>query len=183
MTPCPSSCYMLMYLQVLSLCHPNINSCHPPPPPPPPPPPTCMRKHTYSPVGFLYAGTYFHQQIQLTQNIAPLQADFNPSFNDTATILIHNTCEYAIHSDYLSFVERLSSSQRLKIHRPLAKEHRWAVSFTCSPNMEVGTLSNVSTFNPERAIKRSLRSRLEVPGLYVFVFTGIHTCTVQGTSV
>jgi len=41
--------------------------------------------------GFLYTGTFFHRQIQLTQNIAPLQADFNPSINDTARVLIRNT--------------------------------------------------------------------------------------------
>ena len=41
--------------------------------------------------GFIYVGTYLHQFIHLTQYIAPLQADFNPGLNETATVLIHGT--------------------------------------------------------------------------------------------
>ncbi|XP_019864237.1 PREDICTED: plexin domain-containing protein 2-like isoform X2 [Amphimedon queenslandica] len=41
--------------------------------------------------GFLYTGTFYHSQIHLTQFIAPLQANFNPSLNDTAKILVYST--------------------------------------------------------------------------------------------
>ena len=41
-------------------------------------------------IGFLYTSDYFHSRIYLTQYIAPLQADFNPSLNDSARILIYN---------------------------------------------------------------------------------------------
>ena len=43
--------------------------------------------------GFIYVGTYLHQFIHLTQYIAPLQADFNPGLNDTASVLIYSTGE------------------------------------------------------------------------------------------
>ena len=42
-------------------------------------------------IGFVYVGTFYHQFIHLTQYIAPLQADFNPGLNETATVLIHGT--------------------------------------------------------------------------------------------
>jgi hypothetical protein len=41
--------------------------------------------------GFLYVGGILHDQIHLTQYIAPLQANFNPSLNDTARILVYDT--------------------------------------------------------------------------------------------
>lgn len=43
------------------------------------------------PIGFLYVGTLLHDLIHLTQYIAPLQANFNPSLNDTARILVYNS--------------------------------------------------------------------------------------------
>ena len=43
--------------------------------------------------GFIYVGTYLHQFIHLTQYIAPLQADFNPGLNETATVLVYGTGE------------------------------------------------------------------------------------------
>ena len=39
--------------------------------------------------GFLYVGPWFHNQIHLTQFIAPLQGNFNPGINDTALIYIY----------------------------------------------------------------------------------------------
>ena len=41
--------------------------------------------------GFIYVGTYFHRFIHLTQYIAPLQADFNPGLNESATVLVYST--------------------------------------------------------------------------------------------
>ena len=49
---------------------------------------TCIH---YSFKGFLYTGTFYHSQIHLTQFIAPLQANFNPSLNDTAKILVYSS--------------------------------------------------------------------------------------------
>ena len=42
-------------------------------------------------IGFVYVGTFYHQFIHLTEYIAPLQADFNPGLNETATVLVHGT--------------------------------------------------------------------------------------------
>ena len=47
-------------------------------------------------VGFIYVGTFLHRFIHLTQYIAPLQADFNPGLNDTATVLVYGTGELYI---------------------------------------------------------------------------------------
>ena len=44
--------------------------------------------------GFIYVGTYFHQFIHLTQYVAPLQADFNPGLNETATVIVYNASEW-----------------------------------------------------------------------------------------
>ena len=44
--------------------------------------------------GFIYVGTYLHRFLHLTQYIAPLQADFNPGLNDTATVLVYSTGEF-----------------------------------------------------------------------------------------
>ena len=41
--------------------------------------------------GFLYTGSFYHDQIHLSQIIAPLQADFNPSLNESARILVYST--------------------------------------------------------------------------------------------
>ncbi|CAI8016171.1 Plexin domain-containing protein 1, partial [Geodia barretti] len=43
--------------------------------------------------GFLYTGDLLHENLQHTQYIAPLQADFNPSHTDTGRILIMSTEE------------------------------------------------------------------------------------------
>ena len=41
--------------------------------------------------GFLYASDFLQRDlIPLTQNIAPLQADFNPQVNDTAKVFIYS---------------------------------------------------------------------------------------------
>ena len=51
----------------------------------------CLSTHA----GFLFVGTFAHPElIALTQNISPLQADFNPGLNDTARILIYSTGEW-----------------------------------------------------------------------------------------
>ena len=45
--------------------------------------------------GFLFVGTFPHPDlIALTQNISPLQADFNPGLNDTARVLVYSTGKY-----------------------------------------------------------------------------------------
>ena len=33
---------------------------------------------------------FLHEQVHLTQFVAPLQADFNPSLHDTAKIYVYN---------------------------------------------------------------------------------------------
>ena len=43
--------------------------------------------------GFLYTGTIYHQQIYLTQYIAPLMADFNPSLTGSGRVLVYSTEE------------------------------------------------------------------------------------------
>ena len=43
--------------------------------------------------GFLYTGDLLHENLQHTQYIAPLHADFNPSHTDTGRILIMSTGE------------------------------------------------------------------------------------------
>ena len=43
--------------------------------------------------GFLYTGTIYHQQIHLSQYIAPLMADFNPSLTESGRILVYSTEE------------------------------------------------------------------------------------------
>lgn len=44
--------------------------------------------------GFIYVGTYLHRFLHLTQYIAPLQADFNPGLNESATVLVYNNGEF-----------------------------------------------------------------------------------------
>ena len=51
--------------------------------------------------GFLYTGTFYHPFVQLTQYIAPLQADFNPGLNDTSRILILSTCKIRVWYMYV----------------------------------------------------------------------------------
>lgn len=43
------------------------------------------------PIGFLYTGGLLHDQVHLTQFIAPLQADFNPNITDNGTVLVLST--------------------------------------------------------------------------------------------
>ena len=43
--------------------------------------------------GFIYVGTTLHRLLHLTQYIAPLQADFNPGLNESATVLVYSTGE------------------------------------------------------------------------------------------
>ena len=49
--------------------------------------------------GFLYTGDLLHDQVAVTQFIAPLQADFNPNHTDTGRVLVWSTgecvCVYA----------------------------------------------------------------------------------------
>ena len=41
-------------------------------------------------IGFLYMSDFLHEQVHLTQFVAPLQADFNPSLHDTAKIYVYS---------------------------------------------------------------------------------------------
>ena len=44
-------------------------------------------------LGFLYTGTIYHERIYLSQYIAPLMADFNPSLSNSGSILVYSTEE------------------------------------------------------------------------------------------
>ena len=51
-------------------------------------------------LGFLYTGTIYHEQLYLSQYIAPLMADFNPSLSDLGRILVYSTEErFAVQWD------------------------------------------------------------------------------------
>ena len=55
--------------------------------------PLLTHTHTHT-LGFLYTGTFFDPRIvSRTQTIAPLLADFDPSLNLSARVLIRNTCK------------------------------------------------------------------------------------------
>jgi hypothetical protein len=43
--------------------------------------------------GFIYTGDLLHDQVHITQFIAPLQADFNPNVTDTGRVLVLSTDE------------------------------------------------------------------------------------------
>ena len=43
--------------------------------------------------GFLYTGTIYLPQIYLSQYIAPLMSDFNPSLTTSGRVLVHSTDE------------------------------------------------------------------------------------------
>ena len=49
--------------------------------------------HVYMYVGFLYTGDLLHEKVHLTQFIAPLQADFNPTISDDGRVLVLSTSE------------------------------------------------------------------------------------------
>ena len=54
--------------------------------------------------GFIYVGTFLHQLIHLTQYIAPLQADFNPSLNENATVLVYSTGKQHTNSEHWKYI-------------------------------------------------------------------------------
>ena len=74
----------------------------------------CLYVHC---IGFIYVGTFLHQFIHLTQYIAPLQADFNPGLNETATVLIYNAGEIIL------IVAMCSLRNNLIIVRPTLSHH------------------------------------------------------------
>ena len=58
---------------------------------------------------------FVHDQVHLTQFVAPLQADFNPSLHDTAKIFVYNTSKIlkiinntTINRLYIDLVERFT---------------------------------------------------------------------------
>jgi hypothetical protein len=49
--------------------------------------------YMYLSTGFIYTGDLLHDQVHITQFIAPLQADFNPNVTDTGRVLVLSTDE------------------------------------------------------------------------------------------
>ena len=53
----------------------------------------CITFSMHTHLGFLYTGDLLHEFVAATQFIAPLQADFNPSKNESGRVLILSTGE------------------------------------------------------------------------------------------
>lgn len=83
---------------------------------------TCMYYYIWY-LGFIYTGTFYHDQVHLTQFIAPLQADFNPTLGDDSRILIYSSgitiCTVHIYNMtdiYLCMLEDRFTAQWDQVH-------------------------------------------------------------------